>query len=139
MGLLYADIELLNAVDLGLQRRGQLPEDQIRRIKARVLVDSGAYMLSINEVVRRQLDLPKLGTQTAELADGSEIELDIVGPVEVRFENRHTTVEAIVLPGEADVLLGAIPIEGMDVMIDLQRQRLVVNPSHPKIAHTILK
>lgn len=76
------------------------------------------YMLAINESIKLQLDLPKLEEQIAELADGSKLKLEIVGPVEVRFENRSTTCRAMVLSGDTEVLLGAIPVEDMDVLID---------------------
>jgi clan AA aspartic protease len=131
MGLVHAEIELISGDDLVLNRRGYLPKDQIKRMKVTALVDSGAYMLAINEVVQTQLDLPVVDKQVAEMADGSQINLDVVGPIEVRFENRRTSVDAMVLPGEAEILLGSIPMEDMDVLIDPKQQRLIVNPKHP--------
>jgi hypothetical protein len=68
------------------------------------------------------------------LADDSERRVEIVGPVEVRFENRSTTVRAAVFPGDAEPLLGVIPMEDMDVLIDSKQQRLIVNPETPYIA-----
>jgi clan AA aspartic protease len=139
MGLVYADIELINTYDEGLQERGVIQESEIRRVNVHSLVDSGAYMLAINETVRTQLGLTTRDTQTAELADGSLVPLDIVGPVTVKFANRATTCRAMVLPGNSEVLLGAIPLEDMDVVINLKEQRLMVNPAHPYIAHKYLK
>jgi len=139
MGLVYAEIELISGDDLALHRRGFIKEDQIKRLKVDALVDRGAYMLAINEHIKAQLDLPVLDKQIAHLADGREIELEIVGPVEVRFENRATTVRAMVLPGDAEVLLGSIPMEDMDVLIDPKQQRLVVNPANPYMAKKSLK
>ena len=95
------------------------------------------YMLAINESIKRPLDLPKLEEQIAELADGSKLKLEIVGPVEVRFENRSTTCRAMVLSGDTEVLLGAIPVEDMDVLIDPRQQRLIVNPASPYLAKII--
>ena len=131
MGLVHAEIELISGDDLALNRRGYLPKEQIKRMKVTALVDSGAYMLAINETIQAQLDLSVVDKQIAELADGSQITLDVVGPVDVHFENRSTTVRAMVLPGEAEVLLGSIPMEDMDVLIDPKQQRLIVNPKHP--------
>lgn len=139
MGLVYADIELLSADDLALQRRGFLPEDEIKRMRVTALVDSGAYMLVINEHIKRGLDLPLIEEQTVRLADDTERRVEIVGPVEVRFENRSTTVRAVVFPGDAEPLLGAIPIEGMDVIIDPRQRRLIVNPESPDIPMTYVK
>ncbi len=139
MGLVYADIELISGDDDTLSRRGFISEDEVKKISISALVDSGAYMLAINETIRTQLDLQTVDTQTAELADGSQISLDIVAPIIVKFANRATTCRAMVLPGNSEVLLGAIPIEDMDVVINPKEQKLTVNPAHPYIAHKPLK
>lgn len=128
MGYVYADIELTNEEDVALNRHGHLPANQIRSIKRRALVDSGAYDLILNEEVQEKLKLPVLGKRPIRLADETVIEVDIVGPVEVRFETRATTVRALVLPDTEEVLLGTIPLEGLDVIIDPLRERLLVNP-----------
>lgn len=139
MGLVYAEIELLNAEDLTLSRHGYMPQNEIRRIVSKVLVDSGALDLVITEDVRRRLDLQFLGTRTVSLADETLLSLDVVGPVEIRFKNRSTTVRALVLPGASEVLLGAIPMEGLDVLVDPAREKLVVNPASPDIPMSKLK
>ncbi len=139
MGLIYAEIELTSGDDLALHRRGYIKDEQIKRMKVSALVDSGAYMLSINESIKTQLDLQIVDKQIAQLADGSTVALDIVGPIEVRFENRRTSVDAMVLPGEVEPLLGSIPMEDMDVLIDPKQQRLIVNPAHPYVAQKHLK
>ncbi|MBC6421074.1 MAG: retroviral-like aspartic protease family protein [Hormoscilla sp. SP5CHS1] len=139
MGLVYAEIELIRGADIVLFQEGQLPADQIRRLKVNALVDSGAYMLAINQQIKTQLDLRKVGEQVAELADGTQTRLEIVGPVDVQFENRSTTVRAMVLPGDSEVLLGSIPMEDMDVLIDPKQQKLIVNPESPYIAKKSLK
>ncbi len=131
MGLVHAEIELISSFDLELHRRGRLAKDEIKRMQVTALVDNGAYMLAINEHIKTQLDLAVLDTQAAELADGTQIDLEVVGPVDVRFANRSTSVRAMVLPGDAEVLLGSIPMEDMDVLIDPKRQQLIVNPKNP--------
>jgi clan AA aspartic protease len=131
MGLVYAEIELVNNFDLELNRRGMLADTEIRSTTHRALVDTGAFDLVINEDIRRQLDLHVLDRRTIWLADDTTREVDMVGPVEVRFQNRSATVRAIVLPGSGEVLLGAIPMEALDVFIDPLRERLIVNPFSP--------
>ena len=128
MGNVYADIELTNEDDVAVSRRGYLPEDRIRRVTTTALVDSGAYDLIINQQVQDRLNLRVLGKRLVKMADETILEVDIVGPVEVRFETRATTVRALVLPDTEEVLLGAIPLEGLDVIIDPLRERLLVNP-----------
>ncbi len=139
MGLVYAEIDLISVDDIVLNRRGFINEGDIKQTRVKALVDSGTYMLAINENIKAQLDLPVIEKQMSRLADESLLELEVVGPVVVRFENRSTTVRAIVLPGTSEVLLGAIPMEDMDVLIDPKQQKLVVNPEHPYIATKHLK
>ncbi|MGI8654798.1 MAG: retroviral-like aspartic protease family protein [Pyrinomonadaceae bacterium] len=139
MGLVYADIEVISGDDLTLHAKGYIKEDEVKRINISALVDSGAYMLSINERVKNQLGLRVLDKQFAEFADGRVLELEVVGPIEIRFENRRTTVDAMVLPGDTEILLGSIPMEDMDVLIDPKQGRLIVNPAHPYVAQKHLK
>ena len=139
MGFTYADIELISADDLALSRRGFLPEGEIKRMRVTALVDSGAFMLVINEHIKQQLDLPVLEERMVQLADESEVRAEIVGPVEIRFENRATTVRAVMLPGSVEPLLGVIAMEDMDVVIDPKQQRLIVNPENPNIPLTYAK
>ena len=138
MGLVFAEIELVSGDDLAFFRRGQLQEEQIHRCTVRAMVDRGATMLAIPEFIKRQLDLQKVTDIEAELADGSNLNLEVVGPVEVRFQNRRTSVEALVVPNSKTVLLGAMPMEGMDVLVDPKRERLVVNPESPDVARMLL-
>ena len=128
MGYVYAEIQLTNEDDLAFYRRGWAAENEIRRVTTKALVDSAAYDLIINKETQQQLQLPVLGQRLIKLADESIMEVDIVGPVEVRFESASTTVRALVLPNTEEVLLGAIPLEGLDVIIDPLRERLLVNP-----------
>ena len=138
MGLIYADLELISVDDLALCRRGFLSEDEVRSIRVRALVDSGAYQMVINEHVKQQLDLQVVEERVVTLAD-SELRLEVVGPIEIHFKNRMTVAHAIVSPAARDVLLGSIPMEDLDVVIDPKRQTLDVNPANPNIAVTIVK
>ena len=128
MGYVYADIQLTNEEHLALNRHGYLPDSEIKRVTARALVDTGAWDLVINEEVQRRLNLPIVGRGTVQTADETLLDVDIVGPVEVRFEDRATTVRAVVIPNTSEVLLGAFPLEGLDAFIDPKGERLVVNP-----------
>ena len=131
MGLVYAEIKLINSDDIALNRRGYLKKEEIREMQVTAMVDSGATMLAINENIKNQLGLVAIYKQSAQLADGTYLDLEVVGPVEVRFENRISTCNAMVLPGDSEILLGAIPMEEMDVLIHPKENRLIVNPEHP--------
>jgi clan AA aspartic protease len=139
MGLVCAEIELINGDDLALHRRNIIGEDEIKRMKVTALVDTGSYMLCINENIQEQLQLPIVEKRKAQLANGEIVECDVVAPLEVKFKNRRTSINAMVLPGNNEVLLGAIPLEDMDVLIHPLRQELIVNPDHPYFAQMKLK
>lgn len=139
MGLIYADIELINAGDLEMSRRNLLDIDEIRKINVPMLVDTGSVYMCINESIQEQLKLNVVEQRKGQLADGSIVEYNVVGPIEVRFKNRRCVVDAMVLPGENEPLLGAIPLEDMDVMIHPYKQELIVNPDHPYFAQMKLK
>jgi hypothetical protein len=73
------------------------------------------------------------------MADGSIVEYNVAGPIEVRFANRKAVCNAFVLQGDGEPLLGSIPMKEMDVLIHPLRQELVVNPEHPNYAALKMK
>ena len=107
MGIIYADIELISEEDLVLARRNIIGEDEIKKMNVQMLVDSGAYNLCINETIQEQLSLPFIEKRKAQLANGHVAEYDIVGPVVVKFKNRRTVCNALVLQEEAHYPLAA--------------------------------
>ena len=139
MGLVYAELLLISADDLALYRHGFIAEEQIKSVQVTALVDSGAYQMVINEHIKQQLDLSVSEERVVTLADESERRVEVVGPIEIRFKNRRTVADALVLPGATEVLLGSVPMEDLDVVIDPKRRTLEVNPRNPNIAVTIVK
>ena len=124
MGLIHADIELANA-----------REDDLLPMTVNVLVDSGALHLCIPQHVATQLRLPVLDRREVTVANGQVQEVDYVGPVRVRFANRQCLVGALVLGDQA--LLGAIPMEDMDLVVSPSRRTVTVNPNTPNIAASL--
>jgi len=106
LGLIYAEIELINGDDLAFARRHIIGEEEIRRMKITALVDTGSYLLCINENIQEQLQLPFLEKRKGQMADGSIKEYEVVGPVELKFKNRRTVINAMVLPGIIKCCLG---------------------------------
>jgi clan AA aspartic protease len=139
MGLVYADITLINGGDLEMAKRHIIGEEEVKKIDVRMMVDSGAYMMAINETIQGQLELSFIEKRKAIMADGSVQEYDVVGPIHVKFKNRTAICSAMVLQGDNEPLLGAIPMEEMDVLIHPRRQELIVNPEHPNYAQLSLK
>lgn len=133
MGMIHADIILTHEGDLYETSAGR-PPPRIRREQVRALVDTGALQLTISPDLQSLLELPVVRKVRSVLANGQRQEVDLVGPVRVEFGNRVTTVHALVLPGSEETLLGAIPLEGMDVLIDPTNQRLIMNPASPDMA-----
>lgn len=139
MGMVYAEITLINADDIALAKRNLIGEEEIKKMTVTMAVDSGAYMMAINESIQAQLNLAFIEKRKAIMADGSVNEYDVVGPIQVKFANRTATCSAMVLQGNNEPLLGAIPMEEMDVIIHPRRQELLVNPDHPNYAQLSMK
>jgi clan AA aspartic protease len=130
MGFTYANITIQNGGDVLDARKNRIGEDEIRQVTITALVDTGAIQLCINEEIQEALGLETIGTRLSQLADGQRINLSVVGPVKVMYEDRYSLTSAIVLPGDSEPLLGAIPLEEMDYSVNLGRGILV--PSHPE-------
>ncbi len=127
----YAEIELINGKDLALARRSNIGEVEIKSISVNILVDTTSVYMCINENIQEQLRLPIIGQRKRQQPDGPTVECDVVGPIEVRFKNRRCTVNALVLPGDSEPLLGAMALEEMDVLIHPYQRELIVNPDNP--------
>ena len=139
MGFVKAIIEIANSLDMGMARKGLIQRDAIRKSDVEILVDTGAYNLSINEKLAAQLGLEAVGKQSFELADGEIRKFDVAEPVEIRFKNRTTTCNPIILPGNTEMILGCIPLEDMDLVIDPRRESLDLPADRPYIAQKKLK
>ena len=129
MGLTYANIQLQNSADIEDARRNRIGEDEIRQIEVHALVDTGSVQLAINETIREALGLPIIGTRKSQLADGTRLQLPVVGPLVVRYLDRWSITTALILPDDQEPLLGAIPLEEMDLYIHPGRNELL--PVHP--------
>jgi clan AA aspartic protease len=126
MGYTYADITILNTGDEEMVRRGGMRSEEIRSVEVRALVDSGAATLIIDEQLKNKLGLSVLREVDTILANGQKQKSEVVGPVTIRFKNREAMCRAFVVPGTDSVLLGVLPIEEMDVIIDPVKHELVL-------------
>ena len=124
MGHVLADFGLSNP------RRGDLSPFAVK-----ALVDTGALMSCIPEHVAIQLD-PETES-TREVADGRRASVPHVGPIKLTFGNRFRYVGALVLGDE--VLLGVVPMEDMDLVVDPGRRSLTVDPTSPDVPHARVK
>ena len=125
MGQIYADLILANPA-----------KENLQAIKANALVDTGALFLCIPAHIALQLQLTEYEKREVTIADGSKKLVPYVGPVKINYLNRMCLTGALVL-GEM-VLLGAIPIEDMDLVIHPAQLSITVNPNNPNIAGALV-
>lgn len=100
------------------------------------LVDTGALFLCIPEHLSIQLKLKEFEKREVTIADGSKKLVPYVGPVKINYLNRMCLTGALVIGNT--VLLGAIPIEDMDLVIHPAKLKLTVNPENPNIAGSVV-
>ena len=131
MAKIYATVTLRNGEDVLGLRNKEINEAQVRKLEVQMLVDSESIMMAINEDIKSELGLQSCDKDYFLLANGETTEMEITEPIEVRFENRRAMVQAFVLPGNSEPLLGDITMSRMDVQIDNQSKSLIVNPLHP--------
>jgi len=126
MGYVFAEIELSN------------PRQQdLTPLNLRALADTGALMLCIPEHIALQLSLETESFREVSVADGRKIRVPYVGPIKVAFGQRFCYVGALVFGDE--VLLGAVPMEDMDLVVNPGGQEVTVNPNNPNIPHARVK
>lgn len=106
-------------------------------VAVEALVDSGATHLCIPEHVQLQLRLDEIDSKEVTLADGSKKLVPYVGPIQLHFKNRIGFAGALVMGDQ--VLLGAIPMEDMDLIIIPKTRTLDINPNSPNFASSIAK
>jgi clan AA aspartic protease len=126
MGLVFAKLVLKNP-----------RQPRLKAVKVSALADSGAVHLCIPEHVRAKLRLEAIDEKVVTLADGSTKSVPYVGPIELRFKKRVGFTGALVMGDQ--VLVGAIPMEDMDLVVIPRTRTLDVNPKSPNIATTIAK
>ena len=126
MGHVFAEIGLSNPRDLNLET-----------VKVKALADTGALMLCIPEHIALQLMLETETLREVSVADGRKMNVPYVGPIKVSFGKRFCYVGGLVLGDE--VLLGAVPMEDMDLVINPGKREITVDPMSPNIPHARVK
>jgi len=125
MGQVFTDITLKNAGDITLTEHGYKQEQEIRQTTVNILVDTGAATLVLTEAMQQELGLKKRGEKTVRMANHAGVEIKEVDPVEVHWKNRSMVCRPWVVPGAQKPLLGLIPLEDMDLMVDPNGQKVI--------------
>ena len=125
MGQIYASLSLSNPA-----------KEELLPIAANALVDTGSLFLCVPEHIAVQLQLKEYEKREVTIADGSKKLVPYVGPIKINYLNRVCLTGALVM-GDM-VLLGAIPIEDMDLVIHPAQLQITVNPNNPNIAGALV-
>jgi clan AA aspartic protease len=125
MGYVYTDITLRNGQDVLSHMSGVIQEPDIRQTTVQAMVDTGAGTLIMNDALRQELGLRVMGEKYATLANRAVKMCKYTEPVQVNWGNRSSMVSAVIIEGADEVLLGAIPLEEMDLVVDPARQALI--------------
>jgi clan AA aspartic protease len=124
MGNVFAEITVKNVMDMGLAHAGHIIEDDVCSVTITAVVDTGATTLVINEKIFNQLGLSVMEMRDINLVGGVRIACKVTDAVHIQWKDRFAAVNAVVLP-EGKPLLGVIPLEFMDLMVDPVNRELV--------------
>jgi clan AA aspartic protease len=130
MGRVLTDATIENAKDLYAVELGMILPDQARRVMTtEALVDTGATLLSLPTKMIAQLGLKKVGTKRVTASSG-QTEAGIYEAVRLTIQGRSCTMDVLEVPDGVPVLIGQIPLEHLDFVIDLRNRKLIGNPAH---------
>ena len=131
MGEVKVEVQLENAVDRGMELRGVLEPEKVRAFKASVLVDSGAMTLVLPQEQVEALGLLEVGKVIVRYVDERKEERPVASAVTVRVGDRAATLDCVVGPPNSEPLLGQVPLEIMDLIVDCAEQKLAPRPESP--------
>jgi clan AA aspartic protease len=130
MGRVLTEATLENLKDLWAAEQGLRPAEQVRRITVvDALVDTGATLLSLPSRLIRQLGLTQFDRKRVTSSSGS-CEAGLYEAVRLTIQGRKCTMDVLEVPDEVPVLIGQLPLEHLDLVVDLRNRRLIGNPAH---------
>ena len=130
MGRVLVEATLESLKDLWALEQGLITPDQVRRIIVPdALVDTGATMLSLPTRMIRQLGLSKSWTRQVTTSKGTS-DADVYSSVKLTIKGRECPMDVLEVPDDVPVLIGQIPLEYMDFVVDPQSRTLIGNPAH---------
>ncbi len=139
MGEVVVELKLENTVDRELVKRGLMKEEDVRSLTTKAVVDSGAAMLVLPQDQVEALGLRELRKAIVTYADERKEERMVAGTVTIQVEKRAAEVSCIVGPPASEALLGQIPLEIMDLLVDCSQQKLIPRPESPLLPMLKLK
>ena len=130
MGRVLVSAKIENLSDYSKLREGLLLPERVRTIEvSEALVDTGATFLSLPRRLIDQLGLEQYQTRLSRTTNGVR-QVNIFSSVRLTVQDRECRVSVAELPDDCPVLIGQIPLEDLDFVVDPARQRLIGNPEH---------
>ena len=129
MGKVTVKIKVQNWDDIALLASGRTTQPP-RRVETEALVDTGATALYLKSSVIRQLGLREIGQRQALTMSNRRETRRVFSPVDLEIQGRSIQYQVTELPDELPNIIGQIPLEGMDWVVDLAGQKLIGNPAH---------
>jgi predicted aspartyl protease len=130
MGRVLTEATIENVEDLWALKRGLITADQTRRITVSdALVDTGATLLSLPTKIIRELGLTKTGEKHVTSSVGGA-KADMYEAVRLTIQGRTCTMDVMEVPDDVPVLIGQLPLEHLDFVIDSRSRTLIGNPAH---------
>ena len=130
MGRVLVSAKIENLDDLNEVRKGQRKPEDVRRIEVMdALVDTGATELGMSKSFATQLGLIPFRQRNVRTVNGNVV-VQTYLPVRLTVQGRECHCDVMELPGDVPVLIGQVPLELMDWVVDPKRQRLIGNPEH---------
>ena len=130
LGRVLTQATIENLEDVVDCRRGLLAPERVRRVTVSdALVDTGSTLLALPTRLIRELGLTKKYTRRVTSTTGLATS-DVYGPVQLTIEGRDCPTDVMEVPDSVPVLIGQIPLEYLDLVVEARGQRLVGNPAH---------
>jgi predicted aspartyl protease len=130
MGIVLVSARIENYDDVKSAEKGLIPDAQVRRIEVNdARVDTGATYVSMPMRLINQLGLRRLKTVEAKTVAGL-VSFGIFEPVKLTIQDRDCEVRVAEVAENCPVLIGYIPLELLDFVVDNKNQRLIGNPEH---------
>jgi predicted aspartyl protease len=130
MGKVVVSATIENLGDLYGVEQGLLLDDQVRRIEVPdAVVDTGATTLLLPKRMIAALGLKPTRMRHSRRLSGDFL-LPMYGTVRLTIQERDCPVDVGEIGDEYPVLVGQIPLEALDWVVDTKGRRLIGNPDH---------
>ena len=130
MGKVLVTAKIENLHDVLDVQTGKLSADKIRNVEVTdALVDTGATILSMPKQLIAELGLRPVRTRQARTSAGP-VTVQMYGTVRLTIQGRDCPSDVLEVPDDCPVLIGQIPLELLDFVVDPINQRLIGNPAH---------